>query len=400
MPELLRPFRRPWIAMLHNSPAGPKNTALVLRCGILPPDHYYILGLTLFNKAETSFLSEKGIDPFAYAATQLKKSFVTGMTMIVPNCTVHTILQDIRVETDISRHYSRIVYPRGHDQKNDRQGSDRQGGGGNYRNNNNNNYSRDNNRNSGAGRDQRNRGKTPHRILPDIDDHPLQFLKTNSFINALPLDMWKFDIILVWTGRIFPEELPGIPPIRNVELNIELIPKLEPISQSLIAWQPEQEGEVGIIAGIKVEEEIYSRPRALDIEFMISLDRMVFFLTASTEATEFRVDDYGIIWQGTKIMRYTEDPTTSGNQMTEAHSSSIFRFNPVRRRCTTISKQHFWWSVCSADVATENHTVRKTRQKSYADRHRRALEFQPGEHVFLKVSPTRGVRRFGIKCIA
>ncbi|GJS40600.1 putative reverse transcriptase domain-containing protein [Tanacetum coccineum] len=31
------------------------------------------------------------------------------------------------------------------------------------------------------------------------------------------------------------------------------------------------------------------------------------------------------------------------------------------------------------------------------DRHRRALEFQPGEHVFLKVSPTRGVRRFGIK---
>ncbi|GJX13125.1 putative nucleotidyltransferase, ribonuclease H [Tanacetum coccineum] len=26
-----------------------------------------------------------------------------------------------------------------------------------------------------------------------------------------------------------------------------------------------------------------------------------------------------------------------------------------------------------------------------------ALEFQPGEHVFLKVSPTRGVRRFGIK---
>ncbi|GJT92328.1 putative reverse transcriptase domain-containing protein, partial [Tanacetum coccineum] len=39
----------------------------------------------------------------------------------------------------------------------------------------------------------------------------------------------------------------------------------------------------------------------------------------------------------------------------------------------------------------------QTRQRSYADRHRRALEFQPGEHVFLKVSPTRGVRRFGIK---
>nr|GFC56016.1 hypothetical protein [Tanacetum cinerariifolium] len=31
------------------------------------------------------------------------------------------------------------------------------------------------------------------------------------------------------------------------------------------------------------------------------------------------------------------------------------------------------------------------------DKHRRALEFQPGDHVFLKVSPARGVTRFGIK---
>ncbi|GJV14791.1 putative nucleotidyltransferase, ribonuclease H [Tanacetum coccineum] len=48
-------------------------------------------------------------------------------------------------------------------------------------------------------------------------------------------------------------------------------------------------------------------------------------------------------------------------------------------------------------VAREKLKEAQTRQKSYADRHRRALEFQPGEHVFLKVSPTRGVRRFGIK---
>nr|GFB49641.1 hypothetical protein [Tanacetum cinerariifolium] len=39
----------------------------------------------------------------------------------------------------------------------------------------------------------------------------------------------------------------------------------------------------------------------------------------------------------------------------------------------------------------------RASQKSYADKHRRSLEFQPGDHVFLKVSPARGVRRFGIK---
>nr|GEU42756.1 putative nucleotidyltransferase, ribonuclease H [Tanacetum cinerariifolium] len=48
-------------------------------------------------------------------------------------------------------------------------------------------------------------------------------------------------------------------------------------------------------------------------------------------------------------------------------------------------------------VAKEKLKEARTRQKSYADKHRIALEFQPGDHVFLKVSPARRVRRFGIK---
>ncbi|GLT29333.1 hypothetical protein SLA2020_042070 [Shorea laevis] len=39
----------------------------------------------------------------------------------------------------------------------------------------------------------------------------------------------------------------------------------------------------------------------------------------------------------------------------------------------------------------------QSRQKSYADRRRRDLEFEVGDQVFLKVSPTRGVLRFGIR---
>ncbi|XP_073138368.1 uncharacterized protein [Henckelia pumila] len=37
------------------------------------------------------------------------------------------------------------------------------------------------------------------------------------------------------------------------------------------------------------------------------------------------------------------------------------------------------------------------RQKSYADQRRRDLEFEVGDHVFLKVSPWKGVMRFGKK---
>lgn len=39
----------------------------------------------------------------------------------------------------------------------------------------------------------------------------------------------------------------------------------------------------------------------------------------------------------------------------------------------------------------------QSRQKSYADQRRKDLEFEVGEHVFLKVSPMRGVMRFGKK---
>nr|GEY30406.1 putative nucleotidyltransferase, ribonuclease H [Tanacetum cinerariifolium] len=48
-------------------------------------------------------------------------------------------------------------------------------------------------------------------------------------------------------------------------------------------------------------------------------------------------------------------------------------------------------------VAKEKLREARTRQKSYADKHRKSLEFQLSDHVFLKVSLTRGVRRFGIK---
>ena len=39
----------------------------------------------------------------------------------------------------------------------------------------------------------------------------------------------------------------------------------------------------------------------------------------------------------------------------------------------------------------------QSRQKSYADTRRRKLEYQVGDHVFLRVYPTKGVMRFRIK---
>ena len=40
--------------------------------------------------------------------------------------------------------------------------------------------------------------------------------------------------------------------------------------------------------------------------------------------------------------------------------------------------------------------IAQNRQKSYADKQRRDLEFEVGDHVWLRVIPIKGVRRFGV----
>ena len=46
-------------------------------------------------------------------------------------------------------------------------------------------------------------------------------------------------------------------------------------------------------------------------------------------------------------------------------------------------------------VIHEKLITAQSRQKSYADCHRRPLEFEIGDYVFQKVSPRRGLHRFG-----
>jgi hypothetical protein len=48
-------------------------------------------------------------------------------------------------------------------------------------------------------------------------------------------------------------------------------------------------------------------------------------------------------------------------------------------------------------IIRENLRIAQTRQNSYADNRRRPLEFEEGDHVYLKVSPLRGMRIFKVK---
>jgi len=45
----------------------------------------------------------------------------------------------------------------------------------------------------------------------------------------------------------------------------------------------------------------------------------------------------------------------------------------------------------------EHIRIAQIRQKSYADKRGRPLEFNIGDKVFLKVSPTKGIKRFRVR---
>ena len=54
-------------------------------------------------------------------------------------------------------------------------------------------------------------------------------------------------------------------------------------------------------------------------------------------------------------------------------------------------------SIEKVKLIRERLKAAQSRQKSYADTRRRNLEFETGNHVFLKISPIKGIYRFGIK---
>jgi hypothetical protein len=48
-------------------------------------------------------------------------------------------------------------------------------------------------------------------------------------------------------------------------------------------------------------------------------------------------------------------------------------------------------------IIQNNLKAAQSRQKSYADKRRKPIQFEVGDFVYLRVSPTQGVQRFGIK---
>ncbi|GKA95618.1 putative nucleotidyltransferase, ribonuclease H [Tanacetum coccineum] len=100
--------------------------------------------------------------------------------------------------------------------------------------------------------------------------------------------------------------------------------------------------------------------------------------------------------------------------MDEAHKSKYY-VHPGADKMYYDLRDRYWWPGMKKDIAEyvrpelvqettekilhikDRLKVARDRQKSYADKRRRPLEFSVGDYVLLKVSPWKGVVRFGKK---
>nr|GEX44247.1 hypothetical protein [Tanacetum cinerariifolium] len=80
--------------------------------------------------------------------------------------------------------------------------------------------------------------------------------------------------------------------------------------------------------------------------------------------------------------------------MDEAHKSKYYVHLGVDKMYYDL-KDRYWWPVMKKDIAELKAALH--RQKSYADKRRKPPEFSVGDYVLLKVSPCKGVVRFGKK---
>ncbi|GJR78457.1 putative reverse transcriptase domain-containing protein [Tanacetum coccineum] len=247
------------------------------------------------------------------------------------------------------------------------------------------------------------------KVLKVLGERPEE--KARFLMGAKAGDKKQEEIVVV---RDFPEvfldDLSGLPPIREIEFQIELIPRATSVGKSPYRLAPSELEELsGQLKELQDKElnkltvkNRYPLPRIDDLfdqlqgsQFFSKIDLRFGYhqlrvheddIPKTTFRTRYRHFEFTVMPLGQRSVIYMD------------HKSLQHIFSQKELNIAETSMDRVLQETTEKILQIKDRLkAARDRQKSYADKRRKPLEFSVGDYVLLKVSPWKGVVRFGKK---
>nr|GEV04540.1 putative reverse transcriptase domain-containing protein [Tanacetum cinerariifolium] len=198
----------------------------------------------------------------------------------------------------------------------------------------------------------------------------------------------RLKVISCIKAQVFLEELPGLPPPRQVEFQIDLVAGAAPVAQ--IRTGKEEEEAFQTLKRKLCSAQIFALPKGTK-DFVVYYDASLKGYGSVLMQRE-KIMETLFVWNEVRGFHQSQEPEAMGTNLDMSSAYHPQMDGQSERTIQMLEDMLRAWKI----VQIKNRLLdTRSRQKSYADKGLKPLEFKVGDMVLLKVSLWKGVVHFG-----